>query len=192
MLEVQNDAALVTIHDQVSSRFLTDIRRCHVAGIVPFWGPLDLDYFGSEIGQEQRTDRASHHMGEVDDLQAPQWANVIVRHRSLPHENGVAFFEKSASADAVILAIEHLERLKPLFSGNTPRVFEPLDHALVPARDERRAGGDPPDRGGQFVSECRIGDHAIYEALLQCLVGPKNAPLIEDLGGPEAGYRPLR
>jgi hypothetical protein len=40
-----------------------------VAGIVAFGRPLDFDHFGPKIGQEQRADRARHHMSEVHDFE---------------------------------------------------------------------------------------------------------------------------
>ena len=69
MLEVQNNTALVTVHNQIGCRFFANMGRRHVAGIVAFGRPLDFDHFGPKIGQEQRADRARHHMGEVDDFE---------------------------------------------------------------------------------------------------------------------------
>src|SRR5216684_3464864 len=104
-----------------------------------------------------------------------------MRHRSAPHENGGALLKKSARAEAVIFTVEHLERRMPFFASHGPLLFESLDHAFVPTRDERRARRDPLDDAGQFFRECRIGNDAVHEAFLQRLVGPEDTPFIENL-----------
>src|SRR6266404_9620025 len=104
-----------------------------------------------------------------------------MRHRSAPHENRGALLKKSARAEAVIFAVEHLERLMPFFASYGPLLFESPDHAFVPARDERRARRDPLNDAGHFFSECRVGDNTVHEAFLQRLVGPEDTSFIEDL-----------
>jgi hypothetical protein len=41
-----------------------------VARVVALAGPLDLDHFGAQVGEQLRAPRAGEHAGEVEDADA--------------------------------------------------------------------------------------------------------------------------
>ena len=91
-LQVEHDAALVAVHHQEGRGLVADLRRHGMPGVVAVRPFLDLDDVGAHVGEHQGAGRTSHHMGEIDDLQAGQraegwcWApgTLAKRHLVLP------------------------------------------------------------------------------------------------------------
>ncbi len=75
-LQVNNDATLVAVHHQESSRFAAYVGRQEAARIVTRRRLLELDHVGAHVGKHQTAARPGHDMRELDDPDAGQWSHL--------------------------------------------------------------------------------------------------------------------
>ncbi len=68
--QVQHDAPLAAIDGVEAGAVGADGARHLTCGIAR--GRLDLDHVGSEVGEHHRAERASHHLGDVENAETNQ------------------------------------------------------------------------------------------------------------------------
>src|SRR6185437_15483719 len=102
---------------------------------------------------------------------------------SLSLEFWLRFLQERLVADLKILCVEAQESLVDLARGERLALFQPGDEFLVPARDERRAVGDPPRRRVGFLGDLVVRHYPRHQPLLLRLGGAEDAALEKDFQG---------
>jgi hypothetical protein len=84
-LEVERDAALVAVEDQIRRRNAVDARLAVPARVVAAGELLDLDHVRAEIGEQRATGRTGHDLRQLEHAHSDERTGVRNRGRASAH-----------------------------------------------------------------------------------------------------------